>query len=519
MTLSASQSNYSGRFAIPAPKGIWQAAGDTNIDAGYAYRAENIRTEHGLLASAHGTSAAFACPEPGVKIETFTRFYRRSKRDESGDPEGDAANVYVACGGGNIYTITRAGGWIRCVPYDAAGSEMTTPFMCDKWSCVTYEETEDGETIDILILSNAKDGMYVIRGTEGGLSRVERRKLNIGSGSQEVRFAVLGRYAERIWGTGDEKHPDTVFYSRPYSPFDWTAAEDSVAETGGGEIAIPTWDGDSFISLNTFGGYLLAVKRNSVFEIRGTDPSTFAVHETYGTDGPVQGATVCVDRLGMYYLSREGLGMYDGTAIQLMGRDALHEIMSARMEDSQDEATACMCSHVYYLALAVREGDFPVAENNMVVEFDTERGTFMIRTGIRVKDFYALDGRVYYTDAQSPNQIMLYSDPGARGYDGLPMQCLWETTWLDLGKSLVKRDFVLRFTAEADEKDLPLELTIVTERREKTKKILLADRRRDYRVKIQNAGRRVKLRIRSGDRAAGWRMTGGMEVEYTFDEE
>ena len=155
----------------------------------------------------------------------------------------------------------------------------------------------------------------------------------------------------------------------------------------------------------------------------------------------------------------------------------------------------------------------------MVVEFDTERGTFMIRTGIRVKDFYALDGRVYYTDAQSPNQIMLYSDPGARGYDGLPMQCLWETTWLDLGKSLVKRDFVLRFTAEADEKDLPLELTIVTERREKTKKILLADRRRDYRVKIQNAGRRVKLRIRSGDRAAGWRIYGGVEVEYTFDEE
>lgn len=514
-------SDYScrGSFDIPRPRGVNQSAGDTNIDTDYAYRAENIRTERGLLASAYGTSVAFACPEPGVQIETFTRFYRRNRRNENGDLEDDAANVFVACGGGSIYTITRAGGWIRCVPYDAEGNEMTTPFLCDRWSTVTYEEEADGETVDILILSNAKDGMYVIRGTEGGLSRVERKKLTIGSEFAEVRFGVLGRYGERIWGTGDTKNPDKLFYSRPYSPFNWTQADNEEAKMGGGTISIPTWDGDSFIALSTFGGYLLAIKRNSVFEIRGTDPSTFSLHEAYGTDGPVQGETVCVDRMGMYYLSREGLGMYDGAAIQRLGRDVLHEIMSARMEDRQDAATACICNHVYYLALAVKEGDFPVVENNMVVEYDTERGTFMIRTGIRVKDFYALDGQVYFTDAESPNQIMRYSDPQARGYDGLEMQCMWETPWMDLGKGLIKRDFVLRFTAEADEAGLPLEISLATERREKTRQVLLSDRRRDYRVKIQSAGKRVRLRIRTAGRAAGWRIYGGVQVEYTCDEE
>ena len=58
-------------------------------------------------------------------------------------------------------------------------------------------------------------------------------------------------------------------------------------EIGGGVINQPTWDGDRFISLEPFGGYLLAVKERTIFEIRGTDPSSFTITEAYGTDGPV----------------------------------------------------------------------------------------------------------------------------------------------------------------------------------------------------------------------------------------
>lgn len=43
--MSISDSDYEGKFTIPTPKGIYQAAGDTNINADYAYRAQNIRTE------------------------------------------------------------------------------------------------------------------------------------------------------------------------------------------------------------------------------------------------------------------------------------------------------------------------------------------------------------------------------------------------------------------------------------------------------------------------------------------
>lgn len=490
------ETQYAGSFQIPTPKGIYQAEGDTNMNADYAYRALNMRTERGLLASACGTSRAF--PSVGVPVETLTRFYRRNRPD---DPE-----VFVAAGGGSIYTYTMGSeGWTR----------RADGFAGNRWSAVTYETAENGETVDILIMSNPHDGMVALFGSD---LRVEKRTPAVGDDDQAVKFAVLGRHAERIWGTGAPGYPDSVFYSRAYDPFDF-ASDNASPEMGGGVIHQPTWDGDAFIALAPLGGCLMAIKRNTLFEIRGTDPSTFTITQACGTDGPVQGDTVCADRLSLIYLSEAGLGLYDGSTLQLLARDALYETMRMRMEGAQENAAACVCDHVYYLALCVKENEGDVlVENNTVIEFDAERGTFMVRKGVRVKDFYALGGKVYFTQAESPYEILRYNDPASGSYMGSPIESFWETPWLDLGKALVKRDFVLRFTAEADEQGLPLDLQIVTDRRAKKKTVLLRRGRADYRVKIQNAGLRVKLRIASGRRSAPWRIYGGVQVEYTVDE-
>ncbi|MBQ2948331.1 MAG: hypothetical protein IJD94_05070 [Clostridia bacterium] len=495
--MAIKDSSYEGSFQIPVPKGVYQAAGDTNISVQYAYRAENMRTERGLLASARGTSRAF--PSLGVQIETLTRFYRRRKPD---DPA-----VFVAGAGGKIYTYTMGTeGWV----------ERASGFASNRWSCMTYEAVDNGENVDVLIMTNAQDGMIAVYG--GDTIRVEKKTLAIGDDYKDVRFASISRHAERIWGTGAPGYPDSVFYSKPYDPFDWTGMPET-PEMGGGVINQPTWDGDEFIALIPYGGYLLAVRGRTIFEIRGTDPSTFTITEAYGTDGPVQERTICADRLQVFYLARSGLGMYDGSTLSLLSRDALYETMLMQQEGKQQAATACVCDHVYYLALCVKENEGDVlSENNAVIEFDTERGTFMIRKGIRVKDFYAIDGVVYYTQADSPYDVMRYNDPESGSYNGAPIKTLWETGWLDLGKTLMKRDFVLRFTAEADADDVPIELTIITDKKEKTKVCLLQKRRKDYRVKIQSAGVRIRLRISSGRKAAGWRIYGGVQVNYSVDE-
>lgn len=495
--MAISDSDYAGSFQIPTPKGIYQAAGDTNISVDYAYNAVNMRTERGLLATSYGVSRAF--PSLGAPIGTLERFYRRNRPD---DPE-----IFVAAAGGAIYTYTLGTeGWVK----QAEG------FTSDSWSSVTYEAAVEGETVDILIMSNADDGMIVVYGSD--LS-VEKKTLTIGDDYSEVKFAVLSRYAERIWGTGDKKNPDNIFYSRPYDPFDWSGDVETPT-LAGGLIQQPTWDGEAFIALKPFGGYLLALKPSTCFEIRGTDPSSFTITEAYGTDGPLNARTIETDRLNMFYLSQTGLGRYDGSSLALLSRDALYEVMRMRATEIADKATACVCDHVYYLAFGVHESDGDVlVENNAVIEFDSDRSTFMLRKGIRVKDFYSLGGRVYYTQAEAPYEVLRYNDPEALGVLDSPVESLWETPWLDLGKAYVKRDFVLRFTAEADEDDVPVEVEIITERREKLRVVTLAQKRKDYKVKIQNAGLRMKLRLRSHARAAGWRIYGGVQVEYSIDGE
>lgn len=493
--MAVSDRDYAGSFTIPTPKGIYQAAGDTNISTDYAYRAHNIRTERGLLATSYGTTRAL--PALGEPIETLTRFYRRTRPDD--------ADVFVAGAGGKLYTYTMGTeGWIV----------RGEGYASNKWSYVTYEAVENGETVDILILSNPLDGMVTIFGSD---LRAEEKSLTIGEDYADVKFAVLGRYAERIFGTGAPGYPDSVFYSRPYDPFNWTDVPET-PELGGGVINQPTWDGDSFMALETFGGYLLAIKNRTVFEIRGTDPSSFTITQAFGTDGPIEARTIQTDMQTMFFLAQSGIGMYDGATLRLLSRDALYETMRMRMDNAQALATAAMNDHVYYLALAVRDDPVDyVTENNIVVEFDTERGTFMLRRGMRVKDLYALGGKMYFTQADAPYEVLNYSDESASGYLGMPMESLWQTPWLDLGKAYMKRDFVLRFTAEADENDMPVELTVITDRKEKTKTVILQKQRKDYRVKIQTSGVRVMLRIRS-NRAAGWRIFGGVQIEYSLDE-
>ena len=221
----------------------------------------------------------------------------------------------------------------------------------------------------------------------------------------------------------------------------------------------------------------------------------------------------------MLYLSQNGIGLYDGNTLRLLSRDALYETMRMRMDGMDGAARACVCNHTYYLALCVKKkaGDV-LSENNTVIEYDTERGTFMIRKGMRVKDFFSVGGQVYFTQADEPFEVLRYGDPGSGSYMGEPMESLWETPWLDLGKAYMKRDFVLRFTADADEDDVPLEVTILTERREKTRVVMLKRRRTDYRVKIQVSGVRMKLKLHSYAKAAGWRIYGGVQVEYSLDE-
>lgn len=154
--------------------------------------------------------------------------------------------------------------------------------------------------MDVLLLSNAQDGMVCVRGDDMSVTRVETPR----------KFGVIARYAERIWGGAIEDDPDMLVYSAPFDPFDWSANVE-IPEDGAGDILQPSWDGDSFTALMPFGSQLIALKRERVWRILGTDPGEYAFKEQYG-GGAAFAGTVAVEGERMLMLGREGLLQYDG---------------------------------------------------------------------------------------------------------------------------------------------------------------------------------------------------------------
>lgn len=491
--------SYEDAVILNGFKGVLQQYGDADLNQAYAYRAENMDTTRGRLARAKGYAKAF--PPLNAKIGTLARFYRRSIEEE------ENRECFAAVTLDGIYTYVDGDeAWIKRYPQTGALED-------DVFDAITYETAVEGETVDLLILTNPKDGMIAIYGND---LHAEKKTIQITADGPEIKFGVLGRHAERIWAAGVEGEPDNLYYSRPYAPFDWSADEET-PELGGGMIQQPTWDGDAFIALRTLGGYLIAVRRRSIFAIRGTDPSSYVVDEMYGSDGPQDEKSIAVDGSAMYYLAEGGLGVFDGTTAQLLAKDALYETMRMRPNDFEHTECACTAGHVYYLAMRVRENvtDAP-KENNAVIEYDIRRGTLMLRTGIRVDSFLAAGGKVYFTSGDEPGRVYLYGESDT--YDGGAIHTRWMTGYIDRnGKNVIKSAFVVRFFAKG-EQGAVLNVSIETERKRKTKSVALTREGKQHRLRIQNRGRRWRMEIQS-DGTQPWEIQGGIQINYETDEE
>ncbi len=112
---------------------------------------------------------------------------------------------------------------------------------------MTYEVNTDADgepteaPIDVLLLTNAEDGMLCVYGNS-----LEVKAVPIMPGGTELRFNVMARHAERIWVTGNPDDPDKLMYSAPYDPFNWIQNDEEPAD-GAGDVLHPSWDGDSFV--------------------------------------------------------------------------------------------------------------------------------------------------------------------------------------------------------------------------------------------------------------------------------
>lgn len=492
MASYVSLSNYSGTLRVPEFKGLNQYGDGIGLDPRYAMESTNALTTEGVL---RPMSAHELLPQTlPMPIETLARLYRRWYTAD------DDREILIAACDGQLYWTTPDGAeWTLIALPDGW---IGTRYMLSRWSYVTYEINPEGSDapVDVILLSNAKDGMIMVRGDDLTASIVPTPK----------KFGVITRYAERIWGGAIEGDPDMLVYSAPYDPFDW-AQNDEFPEDGAGDVLQPSWDGDSFMALMPFGSQLIALKRNRVWRILGTNPGEYAFKEQYG-GGTAYANSVVVDGSRILMLGRDGLLQYNGESVAPYYQEYASDVWKRMNHSALDSSFACKFRDSYYCAVPLDSSD----ENNAVVIYNTEERTWLLRTGVKVEAFLSTEDALYYTSSTTPGRLWKWLDEGT-----IAMPMRWVSGWQDFGhKNMAKGGWTLYLTAECKE-DVTLSISIQTEKKLKTKQITFHPPsewklEKQRRIVFGGNGRRFRLIIES-DSETMWKLIGGLQIEAETD--
>lgn len=477
-------------------KGLWQYGQSFSGDPRYAMECENAQTREGVLrpmAACRLLNGALDAP-----IETLARLHRRWHTQQ------EEHDVLVAASGGQLY-------WM--LPGGESWTQMTLPagwngdcYQSNAWSYVAYEMNPEGSDapVDVLLMSNARDGMVCVRGDTMTVSRVETPQ----------KFGVIARHAERIWGGAIAGNPDMLAYSAPFDPFDWRQNTES-PEDGAGDVMQPSWDGDSFTTLTPFGDQLMALKRTRVWRILGASPGEYAFKEQYGGGAPFA-ATVAVDGTRILMLGRQGLLCYDGESVIPYYQEMAGRVFEQANPQALENACACLWRDTYYLALPLDGAKV----NNAVLAYNTREGTFLLRRDVQVESFLPTENALYFTSATTPGRVWLWQDDcWQKGCMAQPMR--WVGPWCDLGrKDVHKGGFTVYITVE-NHQAMQLRLSIQTDRKIKTKTLTFpalpaGAESRQKSVRFGGGGRRFRLKIAS-DGSAPWRLVGGVQIQAELD--
>ncbi len=493
---------YTATSSYPTFIGLLQYGDKVGSDPRYAVEAVNMETVGGSLQPA----AACVLMQPVLEkpIKTLARLYRRWY---SG---ADGKEILVAASGGKLYAmLPSAKEWTELNMPDGV-----TAYQSDSWSWVSYEINPEGSdaSVDVLLLSNALDGMVMVRGDTLTVSQVETPK----------KFGVIARYAERIWGGAITDDPDMLVYSAPYDPTDWKANVE-IPEDGAGDINQPSWDGDSFTALRQFGSQLIAFKKTRIWRILGTDPGEYTFKEQYGGGAPYAD-TIAVDVENILMLTDQGVQSYDGLSASAYGQDYCRDIWARMNKDAMDGATAAMWRGKYYMAVPLDGSEI----NNAVIIYDTSAGTWLMRDDVSVEHFLPTTDMMYFTSATKPGHIWKWQENSWETGRISLNKARWVTPWNTLGyKQTLKGNFDVYLLVEVRNGVAQLNISVETEKKAKTKTYTiepLTDEElgkgkhyKQKRLHFGGSGRMFRLVIESEPLSAPWRLAGGITVVSELD--
>lgn len=490
--------------------GLQQAGDSIGTDIRYAVEAKNVETPYGVLQP----MAAPVVLETGFtnKIETMARLYRRWYT-ESGSPTW----LFIAHSGKIFYKHDGTeDSWTQL-----AFPTGVSAYQSNEWSWAAYEINPAGSSspVDVLLMSNAKDGMIMVVPPYTATTSNPSWKA-VAVDTQGKKFGVIERYAERIWGGAIPEDPDMLMYSRPFDPEDWTAAgEDEDPADGAGSIQQPSWDGDSFNALKAFGSQLIAFKKNRVWRILGTDPGEYTFKEQYGGGAPFPN-TIAVDVEQILSAGRDGMSVYDGLSVMPYSREQIEPLWRSINKNAMEQMCGVLFKEKYYLSVPTGNS----TANNDLIVFNLRDKTILYYTGTDIESFLATEDTLYATSSSLPGKII------SLPYDSWTVGTVaakaskWVTPWIDFGrKSINKGGFEIYFSPEIDgQNSVTFKFSVQTEKKTKEKTVTIApnmSKPKQKRVRFGGTGRRFRLIIEVPTQAVNtkWRLVGGIQMVVETD--
>lgn len=496
---------YDADVWLPSFAGLNQYGPGMDGDIRYAVEEKNLETPAGVLQPMAAQTVLEASFQ--TRIETLAHLYRRWY---SGNDNKDV--LFAATGGKLYYMVSGGSSWTQL-----AFPGSVSAYQSNVWSWAAYEINPEGSTspVDVLLLSNALDGMIMVRGDNFSVSAVTTPK----------KFGVIERYAERIWGGAIPDDPDMLCYSRPYDPTDWTAAgTGEEPEDGAGDINQPSWDGDSFTALRQFGQQLIAFKEHRVWRILGTDPGEYTFKEQYGGGTPYFN-TIAVDTERILMADKDGLEVYDGLSVTPLMREQIEDLWRTVNASALSQMCGVLFKERYYLA--VPTGTSTV--NNVLLIYNMQDGTILYNDCVSIESFLVTNDKLYATSSTLPGKVMQVNwDSWITGTAG-GAATKWVSPWLTFDrKSMKKGGFDLYFQPEVKNTPVTLVFSVQTEKKIKTKKYTVQpltaielSNDRNYKMKklhFGGSGRRFRIIIETDSGVtAPWRLIGGIQMVVETD--
>ena len=542
---------YDADVRIPLFAGLKQDDDIAN-DLRFAIDLENVETPNGVLqpqAEMTQMSGEFT-----DKVETIARFHRRWYT-------GDGSNEWLVCAsGGKLYCrqVDDNRGW-----FEIAMPEGVDAFESNAWSWITYEINQAGvdHPIDVLIMSNAKDGMMMVippdrpvewgdiytgsgdtgdtwgdlydpETPDAGLTWGEVYSEKRASGSTEkweieditpeiddekVKCGGIERHKERIWGTAIENDPDKIMYSALYDPTDWEANTE-IPEDGAGDILQPTWDGDKFTALKTFGDQLIAFKGSHVWRVMGVGPGEYTFTEQYG-GGTLFPDTVCVDVDKIFMVEKDGISVYDGMSVSPFRRPYIEKFWRTVNRAAMDQMCAAIYKDRYYIS--VPTGDSTV--NDTLVVFNMVDGSFLLYKDIYIENLMTDGSALYATTSTEPGKVYEVNYDSWETGLSEGKHARWETPWMDFNyKTISKGGYEIYFNPEVRGAPVTFRFTIQTEKKSKSKVVVIQptiSQTKQKRIRFGGTSRRFKLivEVLQHPHTAVWRLTGGIHMVVETD--